>query len=744
MLINMKLYLLKDHRFLAVICFFILQSSISASVIKGDLQGVILEGSNDKPLVNAVVKIEELDLYDIADKNGIFFFRDIPFGQYIIEVSHIGYKTVRMNISISSEYIGGIIIHLYPVPLETTTVVITGTHIDNKFDDMNELIGVLKGKELERELGLTLAATLKNETGISLRSMGPAPARPVIRGLGSDRIQITVDNIISTDLSSTSPDHAVAVEPFTIERIEVLRGPKILLHNSTSVGGIVNVIKEEIPTEIPNKISGLAGFYGELVNRGYLGATVLKVPYKKLVFRAEATKKKTDDVSTPKGILKNSNMGSSNISTGLSFIDDWGNTGLSVSQFELDYGVPGGFVGAHPNGVDVSILKRQFSLQFNYFLPFQSFEKLELKIARDYYRHTEYERADLIGAQFTIFNYRGSLNVHNKSFFLFDNGITGVSGEFRDFNIGGFVFTAPTKSYKGSFYSYQRYALGSFNYEASFRISYDQMNPRKANPSSKESFIKQRKFFTYSLSFSLLYGLNNHFYIGGNLSRTSRVPTIEELYSEGPHLAAYSYEIGNPNLQHERGIGLELFTYYKSENLYAMFTAFKNDFSYFIIPRNSGIINSQTLLPIYQTVGVPARFIGFESHIETTIFNQFSILCSFSFTRANFINGSPIPQIPPVKVITQLKYQNDAMILGIENETASAQKRVDIFELPTAGYFVFNAFTQYSFFTGEVVHNITLNIDNIFNTEYRNHLSRIKVILPEEGRNLRVTYRIYF
>jgi len=328
MLINMKLNLLKDHRFLMVICFFILQTSTSASLIKGDLQGVVLDGSNDKPLVNAVVKIEELNLYDIADKNGIFFLKNIPFGQYIIEVSHLGYKTIRMNISIISEYIGGIIIHLYPVPLETTTVVITGTHIDNKFDDMNELIGVLKGKELERELGLTLAATLKNETGISLRSMGPAPARPVIRGLGSDRIQITVDNIISTDLSSTSPDHAVAVEPFTIERIEVLRGPKILLHNSTSVGGIVNVIKEEIPTEIPNKISGLAGFYGELVNKGYLGATVLKVPYKKLVLRAEATKKKTDDVSTPKGILKNSNMGSSNISTGLSFIDDWGNTGI--------------------------------------------------------------------------------------------------------------------------------------------------------------------------------------------------------------------------------------------------------------------------------------------------------------------------------------------------------------------------------------------------------------------------------
>lgn len=589
-----------------------------------------------------------------------------------------------------------------------------------------------------------MAATLKNETGISLSSMGPAPARPVIRGLGSDRIQITVDNIISTDLSSTSPDHAVAVEPFTIERIEVQRGPKVLLHNSTSIGGVVNVIKEEIPTEMPQKISGLAGFYGELVNKGYLGALVLKVPYEKLVLRTEATKKRTNDVSTPQGILKNSNMASYNFSSGLSFIDDWGNVGFSVSQFELDYGVPGGFVGAHPNGVDVNMLKRKFSGQLNYFLSSNLFKKLELKIARDYYRHTEYERADLIGAQFIIFNYRGSVDLFNKSFFLFDNGITGISGEFRDFNIGGFVFTSPTKSYKGSFYSYQRYALGNFNYEASFRISYDQTNPQKTNPSSKDSFIKPRNFFTYSLSFSILYGLNNHFYVGGNLSRTSRVPSIEELYSEGPHLAAYSYEIGNPDLLYERGIGLELFTYYKSDNLYAMLTAFKNNFSYFITPRNSGAINSQTLLPVYQTIGVPAQFIGFENYIEISFLNQFKAVSSMSYTRGNFDNGSAIPQIPPLKIISQLKYQNDKFTSGIENETVSAQNRVDIFELPTAGYSVFNVFLQYSFIIGEVIHNLSFNVDNLFNKEYRNHLSRIKVVLPEEGRNLKVTYRIYF
>ncbi len=734
-----------DYRLLLTVIFFVFVAGLLfPNIARGDFEGVVLDGANDKPLMSAVVKIIELGKYDTTDKNGLFSFKNLSYGEYTIEVTYLGYKTYTVKVNLNQDFTNGIIIHLYPIPIETSTVIVTGTHSDNKFDNMNELIGVLKGKELEREMGLTLASTLKNETGISLRSMGPAPARPVIRGLGNDRIQITVDNSISTDLSSTSPDHAVAIEPFTIERIEVQRGPKVLLHNSTSIGGTVNIIKEEIPSEMPNGISGMAGAYGETVNNGYLGAVILKIPYKKFVLRAEATRKKTGDVSTPIGKLKNSDMASSNYCGGFSFIGDWGNVGVSSSQFKLDYGIPGGFIGAHPNGVDIDMLKRQLSFELNFKIQSKLFDKFEFKFTRDYYRHTEYERADIIGAQFTIYNYHGSFNLNNKSFLIFDNGTTGISGEYRDFNIGGFVFTAPTKSYKTSFYSYQRYALGSFSYEAAVRLSNDELRPSKANPSSKESFIKPKNFFTYSLSFSMLYGISENFFFGGNFSRTSRVPTIEELYSEGPHLAAYSYEIGNPNLQSERGMGLEIFTYYKSDNLHLMLTGFRNDFSYFIIPRNIGVINSQTLLPVYQTRGVPAVFNGIEGHVELKLFENFRLTNSLSYTHGSFEDGSPLPQIPPFKLINQLKYQNESTTLGIENETCSAQKRVDNFEQPTAGYSILNVFFQYSLITGSAIHNFSINCDNIFNKEYRNHLSRIKVILPEEGRNIRAAYRIYF
>ncbi len=737
-----------DHHLLWVMIIFIFSVNTvlnSQSRELGTLEGIVLDGSSDQPLENAIVKLIELEKFDVTDKNGIFELKSLPFGDYNIEISFVGYKTTKTSIKIDNEINTGLLVHLFTLPFQTSTVVVTGLHTNTKFDDMNEFINVLKGKELQRELGLTLASTLKNETGLAIRSMGPAPARPVIRGLGSDRIAITEDGIQTTDLSATSPDHAVSVEPFTIDRIEVIRGPKVLLKNSTTMGGVVNIIRDEIPREIPSTFSGNAGFYGESVNSGYLGGMVAQLPIGNFVLRGEATKRRADDMRTPIGTLVNSDIATDNFSAGLSYIDGWGYIGVSIREFKSDYGVPGGFIGAHPNGVDISMLKRQINGKINYLINSESFENIEFQLSRDYYKHTEYERDDIIGAQFVIYNLRGSLDISNKKIGLLDFGTSGISFEARDFNIGGYVFTPPTKSLKLSGYSFQTFELTDFSFETGFRISYDDFNPDDSNPSTNNEVIIDRKFFSYSLSLSTLYSINKTISLGININKTSRVPTIEELYSEGPHLAAYSYEIGNQNLDSESGIGAELFTYLKTEDIFLMLTLFRNDFSYFITPRNTGKINSQTLLPIYQTEGVSPIFYGFESYFELKLSEYFTFSNSLSYTYGAFKNpNSPLPQIPPLKNIIQLKYLNGSFITGISTEIAAAQNRVDLFETTTAGFAAFSAFVQYSLETGALIHNISLNGENLLNKEYRNHLSRVKVIMPEAGINFKLSYRLYF
>jgi iron complex outermembrane receptor protein len=361
-----------------------------------------------------------------------------------------------------------------------------------------------------------------------------------------------------------------------------------------------------------------------------------------------------------------------------------------------------------------------------------------------YYRHKEFEASGRIGSEFRIINHNGFVNINHGKLNFTDNGILGVSFEYRDFDIGGFVFTPPTNSYNISAYIFETFRNGKFSFEFGGRYNYDKVKPEIEKPDADIGPIVTRTFNTFSLSLSVLYELTQRVIVGGNISKSSRVPTIEELFSEGPHLAAYSYEVGNPLLYSENGVGIEAFVYHKFDKLFFNMNLFYNNLNSFIVPRNTGEINYQTFLPIYATSGVGAVFYGVEIQFDWQFWNNLSFNATTSYTKGDFRgSGDPLPQIPPLKSIFEIKYSNGNISGGILSEIAADQNSVDTFEEPTPGYAVFNSYLQYVLTTGNFIHNISINLDNIFNREYYNHLSRIKSVLPEAGRNLRLSYKVY-
>jgi len=724
--------------------FFILLVSINIIAQSATLTGFVYNSETNEPVISAAVQILELDRYEVANLDGKFSFKKLPKGKYKIRITHLAYHEGLFDFDCNSDTCNSLFL-LKPKALKISTVTVTSHNEQSKFDDLYELSNVIKGKELQKELGITLASTLKNETGLAMRSMGPAPARPIIRGLGGDRVMLSEDGAKTTDLSATSPDHAVTIEPFTVDRIEVIRGPKVLLQTPTTIGGIVNVKREEIPTKLHSSINGTVGAYGETVNSGYLGAAVLNIPLNPFSIRGEISRRVAQDISTPDGILKNSYARNLNYSFGGSYIGDFGFIGSSFRRFDLDYGVPGGFVGAHANGVDIEMKRYQINVKTKIILHKKNFQHIKAQVSRVYYRHKEFEGDGALGAEFEITNYLGNIDLDFQNLFFKSNGTIGSSFEARDFKVGGFVFTPPSTSLNIATYLFESFAKGDFNFELSGRYNFDRITPNINNPNATIGHIRERVFNTYSLSFSTLYSLSEHVHIGLNVSKSSRVPTIEELYSEGPHLAAYSYEIGNPDLKDETGIGTELFIYHKFKNIYFNFNLFRNDLSYFIFHRNTGVIDGSTLLMVYKATGAPALFYGSEVQFEWGFVKYFSFKTSASYTHGQFTdNGNPLPQIPPLKGIIGFDYSNDVLSFGINGEWAAEQNRVDEFEEPTAGYFVLNASAQYAISHSELVHTFALSVDNIFNTIYRNHLSSVKSILPEAGRNLRCTYNLYF
>lgn len=737
--------LCKKVNFFFVAAFLFLAATNVYSFNNRSIAGFLIDIENNKPVQLASIEIIGTNYKTISNNEGKFQFTDVGLNKIILKILHIAYQEKLIELDFQKVEKQNFIIYLVPKTIEISAITISDQYSISSFEDLQELSSVLKGRELQKDLGLTLAATLKNETGLALRSMGPAPARPVIRGLGGDRVLLTEDGLKSTDLSSTSPDHAVTIEPFSSNRIEVLRGPKVLTKSSVTIGGIVNVIKEEIPTQIHDEIYGTAGIYSETANKGLLGALSAEIPINPFTTKFEISHRKTSDLHSPEGILKNSSSNNFNYSVGSSFFTSFGHIGGSFRNFELDYGVPGGFVGAHPFGVDINLYRQQFNLKSVINIDSPIFNKININFASSYYRHKEFEKSGRIGSEFRIKTMLGSVELNQENLWIFDNGILGVNFENRDFDIGGFVFTVPSISNNISAFLFESFKSGKLTFEGAARINFDKITPSTEKPNSKIGHIRVRNFNTYSLSLSLLYPLTKIVHIGGNISKSSRIPTIEELYSEGPHLAAYSYEVGNPDLNAEEGLGTEIFVYHKFNQLYYNINIFWNRLNNYIIPRNTGLINYATFLPIYATSSAKVDLYGFELQSDWNFYNNLYLNTSLSYTRGIFReDASSLPQIPPLKGITEIIVKENEWSAGISTEFTFAQKQVDKFELPTAGYIIFNLFGQYSFNTWGQIHTISANAENIFNKVYRNHLSRVKSILPETGINLRLTYKLYF
>ncbi len=709
------------------------------------LQGIVLDFETNQPLIAAAIELLNEKQYTISDKNGIFNFDKLNTSPLKIRITYLGYKEGIFTIDCNQEKCSKLIFFLIPEAVEVSTIIITDHNEKAVFDDLANLSNVLSGRKLEKDLSVTLASTLKNETGLAMRSMGPAPSRPVIRGLGGDRVVLSEDGNKTVDLSATSPDHAVTIEPFGIERIEVIRGPKLLLQTSSTIGGIVNVIKNEIPTKIHEAPFGTLGFYAETVNRGFLGSAKFEVPISDFELRGEISKRKTLDLSTPIGILKNTYSDNSNFSFGSSYIHNFGLIGASFRGFTLNYGVPGGFLGAHPNGVDIEMQKYQSNGKVRFNLHSDKIDHIIIDFSQVYYRHKEFEKNGSIGAEFLINQYLMTSNLDFKNLFFDDEGTLGISSNYRDFKIGGFVFTPPSNSTNVSAYFYDKMKFNNFQIEWSSRINYDLIKPKYDDYSSGIGEIRKREFTTFSGSISAIYSLTRNVAFGGNISKSSRVPTIEELFSEGPHLAAYSYEIGNPDLNAETGLGSEVFLYHNYDKLKVNVNIFYNYLPYYIIPRNTGEINWATFLPIFASTGVDALLTGSEMQVDWNIFQNLSLNLSASYTYGEIVNEKvPLPQIPPLKGIVGINYISTDINFGVSGEWANSQKRVDYNEEPTAGYFILNIYGQYSLKMNEFIHNLSFSIENLLNQEYRNHLSRVKFILPESGFNSKLTYKLFF
>ena len=712
--------------------------------------GTVLTASDDAgarvegPAVHVAVSVADDSGQVLAgvltDEQGAFLISDVPAGLYTLRVAGVGYATseTRVRVAPEAEIAGEpLVIHLVQQVIGLSAVVVgteRGGHRPSE---------VLAGDELAGRLGTTVAATLAAEPGMAVAGMGPGSAKPVIRGLSGDRLLMLEDGVRVSDMSGSGPDHATAIDPSSARRIEVVRGPGALLFGPNALGGVINVVGDAIPASPVSKTFGSLTLQTRTVNGAWSGSGQALFPLAGMASRLEITGGMAGDLATPLGPLGNTQYNTYGLSVGSTWFGDDASVGGTYRFYRYNYGIPADPVAGHAAGVDIE-MKRDAGKGRLLWHDAAGFESIQLDAAYTWYRHWEMEPPDILG---TFYQSRvagiDALARHGEKGF-FARGAVGGRLSWEDFSYAGSLSTPNTSRSSAAAFAYEAIEIGRLDLEGSLRIDLARVTPVEEYPAAPIGHVRQRSFGVVSGSLGAVLDIGGGASVGATLGRAFRNPEVSELFSEGPHLAAYIYEVGEPDLDPEIGLGVDLFAGWEGERAHIDIVGFAMRLSDYIYSRDTGRL-SRVRLPIYQFVGEDAQLTGFEAEFHAQLSENVSLAATASHVRGELsAESEPLPLIPPMRAGARAEYRRGAWYLGASTELVRAQERLGRFETRTDGYALFDLEAGLHLMASGGLHLVSAHLVNLSDTEYRNHLSRIKHVSPGPGRGLRVVYRVIF
>ena len=654
-------------------------------------------------------------------------------------------------------------------------------------------VSVLEGDELARDIRGQIGDTLTRQPGVSATSFSPGASRPVLRGFSGERVRVLTDGIGSIDASNTSADHAVTIDPLTVERIEILRGPAVLLFGSQAIGGAVNLFDRRIPRKVPTDhvhIDAIGG-YATAANDRNIGSSIDVALSPQIVAHLDGSWRKTGDARTggfvyapgirgdllhlaeheleeghadeaaelteqagKRGKIDNTQSETWTAGAGLSLINDGGQLGISIGYFDTNYGVPDRPNTAHDHGgeeeegghehgegpVTIGMKQWRADLRGEVELGDGFFDKLRIRAGFADYKHTEFE-GDEVGTVFTNQGIEGRVELAQNDRGGW-RGASGVQYSHRDFDaIGAEAFVPRNLTDQFALFTLQEFTMGPLGLEAAAR--YEKTNVRA------QTLGFERDFDSFSGALGATYEIFDGAKLGVSVSRAVRAPSAEELLSNGPHIATQSFELGDPNLKRESNWGAEASFKIKSDSFNLSLTGYSNWFDNFIYSAATGAEEDE--LPVFQYFQRDARVYGFEAEASARLaqIGGFNIVGDViaDMTRAKIKNAGldrNVPRIPALRVLGGLEAQGERVDARVEVEWTDDQTRVAQFETPTDGFTLVNASLSWRPLPDTKNLTLSLSANNIFDVEARRHASFTKDYVPLAGRDFRLTARASF
>lgn len=726
------------------------------------LEGRLVNSLNGDPLGGATVVIDEVKREVVSGPDGSFRFDNLEPGIYHVWVRAQGYSSRRTEIAVPVP--NGAAIELrVDFDLHFQEVASVSAEVRSQFDAFQPT-SVLSGQELTKQLESSLGATLENQPGIASRSFGPSPSRPVIRGLDGDRVQILQDGQRTGDLSSQSGDHGVSLNPASAERIEVVRGPATLLYGANAIGGLVNVITNEIPTTPIQGASGEVTFDVGSAAKEAGGAGQVQLGNGKFAVNIGGGGRRSDDFNTPEGRVRNSHSRNGFTTVGAGWTGEKAHVGASYAYDDTKYGIPVVEEGT------LQLTPRRHAITFRAGAErlTGAFEAVRATAAVRRYKHDELEGAD-VGTRFK--NDTTELQVMGTHRTV--GRMTGSVGAWvldRAFDAIGAEALSPAVDQSG---------YAGFVYE---EVTWPHVTLQFGGRVDRTSYTPfgetKRDLTNGSLSAGLLLrpaAADDRLTIAASVARAARAPALEELFFFGAHHGNFAIEVGNPGLSSERALGVDLALRWRTPRASGEVTYFRNDIDDYIFRRvidheefeerrdefvarfggrepaghaehdGEDAADADEELAFVEFVGADALLHGVESHADFQLTPVVTAEVGLDFMRGSLkANDLPLPRIPPLKFRGGLRYQSNALQIGGQIIVAGEQDRLSTNETATDGYALLKLYGSYSFDSGGAVHTFTARLDNVTNELYKNHLSLIKDLVPEMGRNFKAVYSVGF
>ncbi|MCB1122753.1 MAG: TonB-dependent receptor, partial [Verrucomicrobiae bacterium] len=593
--------------------------------------------------------------------------------------------------------------------------------------------------ELRRVRQSSLGATLDGQPGIHSSSFAAGAGRPVIRGFDGDRVSILQNGTDTFDVSFTSPDHGVAVEPLLIDRIEVVRGPASLLYGNAAIGGVVNVIDKSLLRGPVEGITGEAELKYGSVSDEKAGGLSLQGGQDGLAWSLNYYKRDADDYDIPGfaesafqreseehehegeeeeeeeheevyGTLENSFAETETFAIGAGWFSESAAYSLSYNQFDSLYGVPGHTHSheheeegeeeeeheEHEEGpVVIDLRNRRTAFRAEWMDLGGLFESMELDAGYGDYKHAELEGEPGEQEIGTVFERDGfDLRLSGIHRPMGDwSGALGLDFKDETFKATGEEAFIPANDKQNyALFAVERLETSWGAFEMGGRVEHQSLNPDAFGLADKSET-------TINLSTGLLWKLEDESTLAANLSLNERAPNAAELFAFGPHAGTSAFEIGDLTLGKESSLSLDTSWRKSVGNLTGEFTLFMSEFQDYIFLEHMDHEAFEALYPdaddggldILKAEAVDARFYGFELdlrfHIVDTPEQRFHFDLTLDQTRAtNRTEKTNLPRIPTRRLGGRFGYEEGPWNLGLGARYHSKASHLAPEESPTDSY----------------------------------------------------------